>query len=92
MGRKGIETLVGFFVLLGIAAMVFLALRAANLGTLRDHDSDFKAIWFGDKIKEVRRSIAAKECYCPLANASYTNMLIDPPTLTRVGLKVISPE
>ena len=32
MGRKGIETLVGFFVLLGMAAMVFLALRAANLG------------------------------------------------------------
>ena len=66
--------------------------RADNLGNLRDHDYDFKAIWFGDKIKEVRRSIAAKECYCPLANASYTNMLIDPPTLTRVGLKVISPE
>jgi len=66
--------------------------RADNLGNLRDHDYDFKAIWFGDKIKEVRRSIAAKECYCPLANASYTNMLIDPPTLTRVGLKVIAPE
>ena len=66
--------------------------RADNLGNLRDHDYDFKAIWFGDKIKEVRRSIAAKECYCPLANASYTNMLIDPPTLTRVGLKVISPD
>jgi phospholipid/cholesterol/gamma-HCH transport system substrate-binding protein len=33
MGRKGIETLVGFFVLLGMAAMVFLALRAANLGS-----------------------------------------------------------
>jgi phospholipid/cholesterol/gamma-HCH transport system substrate-binding protein len=31
--RKGIETLVGFFVLLGMAAMVFLALRAANLGS-----------------------------------------------------------
>ena len=66
--------------------------RADNLGNLRDHDYDFKAIWFGDKIKEVRRSIAAKECYCPLANASYTNMLIDPPTLTRVGLKVIGPD
>ncbi len=66
--------------------------RADNLGNLREHDYDFKAIWFGDKIKEVRRSIAAKECYCPLANASYTNMLIDPPTLTRVGLKVIAPE
>jgi MoaA/NifB/PqqE/SkfB family radical SAM enzyme len=65
--------------------------RADNLGNLRDHHYDFKEIWFGEKIKEVRRSIAAKECHCPLANASYTNMLIDPPTLTRVGLKVIAP-
>ncbi len=32
MGRKGIETLVGLFVLLGILAILFLALRAANLG------------------------------------------------------------
>jgi len=33
MNRKGIETLVGLFVLLGIAALVFLALKAANLGS-----------------------------------------------------------
>ncbi len=32
MGRKGVETLVGLFVLLGILAILFLALRAANLG------------------------------------------------------------
>lgn len=66
--------------------------RADDLGNLRDHNYDFKAIWFGDKIKEVRRSIAAKECHCPLANASYTNMLMDVPTLTRVGTKVITPD
>jgi MoaA/NifB/PqqE/SkfB family radical SAM enzyme len=66
--------------------------RADNLGNLRDHDYDFGRIWFGEKIKEVRRSIAAKECYCPLANASYTNMLHDVPTAGRVGFKVIKPE
>jgi phospholipid/cholesterol/gamma-HCH transport system substrate-binding protein len=33
MNRKGIETLVGFFVLLGVAALVFLALKAANLSS-----------------------------------------------------------
>jgi len=65
--------------------------RADNLGNLRDHNYDFKEIWFGDKIKEVRRSIAARECHCPLANASYTNMLHDIPTLARVGAKVFSP-
>ena len=34
MGKKGIETLVGLFVLLGMAGLVFLALKAANLGSL----------------------------------------------------------
>jgi phospholipid/cholesterol/gamma-HCH transport system substrate-binding protein len=33
MGRKGIETLVGVFVLLGLLAVVFLALKAANLAS-----------------------------------------------------------
>lgn len=33
MGRKGIETLVGLFVLLGMIAVVFLALKAANLAS-----------------------------------------------------------
>lgn len=32
MGKKSIEILVGLFVLLGFAALVFLALKAANLG------------------------------------------------------------
>ena len=68
------------------------AVRADNLGNLRDVDYDFKAIWFGEAIKEVRRSVAAKECHCPLANASYTNMLNDLPTLTRVGLRVLTPD
>ena len=33
MGKKGIETLVGLFVLLGLLAVVFLALKAANLAS-----------------------------------------------------------
>lgn len=65
--------------------------RADDLGNLREHHYDFKEIWFGNKIKEVRRSIAAKECHCPLANASYTNMLHDIPTLVRVSAKVLRP-
>jgi len=65
--------------------------RADDLGNLRNHSYDFKEIWFGEKIKGVRRSIAAKECHCPLANASYTNMLHDLPTLARVGGKILHP-
>ena len=39
MNRKSIETLVGLFVLLGILALVFLALKAANLATFANNDS-----------------------------------------------------
>lgn len=35
MGRKGVEVLVGLFVVLGLLAIVFLALRAANLASFR---------------------------------------------------------
>lgn len=63
--------------------------RADDLGNLRDVGYDFPAIWFGERAEAVRRSIAAKECYCPLANASYTNLLHDIPTLARVATKVV---
>lgn len=39
MGRKSIETLVGVFVLLGMIGLVFLALKAANLGSFGGGDS-----------------------------------------------------
>jgi len=63
--------------------------RGDNLGNLRDHNYDFKEIWFGERIQEVRRSIAARECHCPLANASYTSMLHDIATLSRLVAKVL---
>ena len=39
MGKKSVETLVGLFVLLGRAGLVFLALKAANLGSFGGADS-----------------------------------------------------
>lgn len=63
--------------------------RADDLGNLREHDYDFGRIWHGEKIREVRRSIKDKECHCPLANASYTNLLHDVPTMGRISLKVL---
>jgi MoaA/NifB/PqqE/SkfB family radical SAM enzyme len=66
--------------------------RADNLGNLREHEYDFASIWFGEKIKQVRKSIARKECHCPLANAAYTTMLHDIPTLARVGSKLLLPQ
>jgi phospholipid/cholesterol/gamma-HCH transport system substrate-binding protein len=39
MGKRTIEMLVGFFVLLGMAGLVFLALKAANLGSVGGGDT-----------------------------------------------------
>lgn len=59
-------------------------IKAKSLGNLRQKDYNFKKIWFSKNAKKERLSIKNKECYCPLANASYTNMLMDIPTLLRV--------
>jgi MoaA/NifB/PqqE/SkfB family radical SAM enzyme len=67
-------------------------IRAESMGNLRDYDYDFARVWRTTKANELRRSIKAGECYCPLANASYTNMLIHPPTLTKVALEVARPD
>ena len=39
MGKKSVETLVGLFVLLGLAGLAFLAFKAANLGSFGGGDS-----------------------------------------------------
>ncbi|HLI89653.1 MAG TPA: radical SAM protein [Ktedonobacteraceae bacterium] len=63
-------------------------IRAESVGNLREHNYDFGSVWRTAKADELRRSIKAGECYCPLANASYTNMLCHVPTVTKVGLRV----
>ncbi|MDY6970499.1 MAG: radical SAM protein [Spirochaetota bacterium] len=50
-------------------------IKADSIGNLRDANYDFKKIWFMDNAKKMRTSIKKGECYCPLANAGYTNML-----------------
>ena len=62
--------------------------RAQSMGNLREHDYDFGSVWRTGRAQELRRSIKAKECYCPLANAAYTNMLIHEPTVMKVAGKV----
>lgn len=60
-------------------------IRAESMGNLRDYDYDFAKVWRTARADELRRSIKAGECYCPLANASYTNMLTHVPTLVKVA-------
>ena len=62
----------------------FCCIRAEPVGNLRDADFDFAAVWSSDEAQRLRRSVAAGECACPLANAAYTNMLCHTPTMLRV--------
>lgn len=64
-------------------------IKAEPLGNLRDVDYDFKKVWFSDKAHEIRKETKKGECYCPLANAHYTNMLCDYKTLSKVGVRMI---
>ena len=57
------------------------------MGDLREHDYDFGSVRRTATGSELRRSIKAGECYCPLANAAYTNMLMHGPTVTKVAAK-----
>ncbi len=59
-------------------------IKAESMGNLRDFNYNFRRIWKSKEMDRERRSIKRKECYCPLANAAYTNMLMDIPTLMRV--------
>lgn len=61
------------------------AVRAEPIANLRDHDYDFKRIWFGNEASPLRKSIRRGDCACPLANAAYTSMLMSPSTMLEVG-------
>src|SRR6201984_1471144 len=63
-------------------------IRAQSMGNLREHDYNFGSVWRTGEADELRRSIKAGECYCPLANAAYTNMLMHGPTVRKVAAEV----
>ena len=55
------------------------------MGNLRDTGYDFRRVWETTRADELRASIKRGECHCPLANAAYSSMLCDPPSLLRVA-------
>ena len=64
MGKKSIETLVGIFVLLGFAGLVFLALKAANLGSFSGGDTYLVTAYFDN--------IGALKVRAPVRSAGVT--------------------
>lgn len=63
--------------------------RAEPVGSLREAGYDFARAWFSPEADRFRTSVAARECACPLANASYTNMLVSPRSLVRVARNLL---
>ncbi len=61
--------------------------KAKSLGNLRESKYKFSKVWWSKKAKQDRKSIHHGECWCPLANAYYTNMLMNIPTLLRVSYR-----
>ncbi len=67
-------------------------IRAEPVGNLRQTGYDLRPIWHEQvgTLKRLRQSIAAGECACPMANASYANMLLHPPTLLTVAGELLT--
>ena len=65
-------------------------IKAEVLGNLREEEYNFKKIWFSKNADNARKKIKDRSCHCPLANASYTNMLCNPKMLAKVFVKVLT--
>jgi len=60
------------------------SLLGKPLGDLRKENYNFRKIWRSKKAEELRKSIKNKECWCPVANIAYTNMLCHPKMLLKM--------
>jgi len=59
-------------------------IKADSMGNLRDVNYNFEKIWFSNQAEKIRNPIRDKKCFCPLANASYTNMLVSYRTMAAI--------
>ncbi len=65
-------------------------IKAESMGNLRDFNYDFKRLMGSKTARELQRQIYRRDCYCPLANAAYTNMLGHCPSLLRAGWRLVN--
>ena len=59
-----------------------------SMGNIREYGYDFPALWNSLKAKEVREYIRQGNCYCPLANQTYSNILMHLPSMLKAMKKV----
>lgn len=59
-------------------------IRGELMGNLRESSYNFKQVWHSQAAAMVRQRIKAEGCFCPLANAFYTNLLCHLSSLIRL--------
>ena len=59
------------------------------MGNLRDYNYDFKMLWKSAEAKKMRTYIREGHCNCPMANQTYSNILMHGPYLFRVVREII---
>jgi MoaA/NifB/PqqE/SkfB family radical SAM enzyme len=48
------------------------------MGSLRKYEYNFERLWHSDRAKQIRQYIKDGNCFCPLANQAYSNILCRP--------------
>jgi MoaA/NifB/PqqE/SkfB family radical SAM enzyme len=61
-----------------------------SMGNVRDYNYDFKALWESARANEVRDYIRNGNCHCPLANQTYSNILMHLPSMLLVIKNIIT--
>jgi len=59
------------------------------MGNLRDYDYDFQMLWNSAEAKRVRTYVGQGRCNCPMANQTYSNILMHGPSLFRVVREIL---
>ncbi len=60
-----------------------------SMGNVRDYNHDFRKLWNSENARQIRKFIKEKRCYCPLANQTYSNILMHLPSLSKVIKNII---
>lgn len=60
-----------------------------SMGRLSDYDYDFWRIWRSPRADEIRQYIKKGNCWCPLANQAYSNMLLNTATAAKIGATML---
>jgi len=78
MGKKSVETLVGVFVLLGILGLLFLALKAANLGSFTSSGDTYTLVAKFDNIGGLKVRAPVRSAGVTVGRV--TSITLDPKT------------